>query len=79
MKIICHEREHKRAEIIAEDLIFHGADEAVMLVGELYYQGYDVIIWHQNNLPADFLIFLREWQEKSFKIFQLPNQAGYCR
>ena len=54
MKIICHEREHKRAEIIAEDLIFHGADEAVMLVGELYYQGYDVIIWHQNHLPADF-------------------------
>ena len=54
MKIICHEQEQKKAEIISEELIFQGADEAVMLVGELYYQGYDVIIWHQNNLPTSF-------------------------
>ena len=54
MKIICHEQEQKKAEIISEELIFQGADEAVMLVGDL--------------LPS--LIYLLEWREKFCKNFR---------
>lgn len=54
MKIIVHGKENKTVELFADGLIFNSIEEATQLIGELYYQGYDNIIWHQSHLPETF-------------------------
>lgn len=44
----------KIAEIISDDIIINSSDDALDLLGNLYYQGYDKIIIYENNLSADF-------------------------
>ena len=53
MDIIMHEiRNAKIAEIIADELVIRTPDDALNLLGNLYYQGYDKIILHGKNPPS---------------------------
>ncbi|MBF6628429.1 MAG: DUF4180 domain-containing protein [Proteiniphilum sp.] len=55
MDIIMHEiRNAKIAEIIADELVIRTPDDALNLLGNLYYQGYDKIILHGKNIIPDF-------------------------
>lgn len=42
------------AEIISDDIVFHNAEEALDLIGNVYYQGFNFIIIHKKNLATDF-------------------------
>src|SRR5690554_4558058 len=42
------------AEIISEEIIIHNVDDAMNLLGYVYFQGFDKMIIHQRNLTADF-------------------------
>jgi len=49
-----HVKDLKAAEIITDEVIFKTADEALDITGNLYYQGYDKIIIHVQNLSPEF-------------------------
>lgn len=42
------------AEIVSDEIIIHNAEEALDLIGNTYYQGFDFMIIHQKNLPIEF-------------------------
>lgn len=42
------------AEIVSDNIVIHNGEEALDLIGNIYYQGFDFIIIHQKNLIADF-------------------------
>lgn len=42
------------AEILADGLIIHSAEDGLDLLGNIYYQGFDKVILHQSNLTPDF-------------------------
>jgi hypothetical protein len=44
----------RAAEVITDGIIINSADEALDLLGNLYYQGFDKIIIHEQNISADF-------------------------
>lgn len=44
----------KVAELISNGLIIQNADDALDLMGNLYYQGFDKIIMHRKNITPDF-------------------------
>ncbi|PRD56277.1 DUF4180 domain-containing protein [Sphingobacterium gobiense] len=44
----------KIAEIIADEIIIQNAEDALDLMGNVYYQGFDKMIIHQKNIIPDF-------------------------
>jgi hypothetical protein len=44
----------KIAEVISEDILINSVDDAVNLLGNLYYQGFDKIIIQEKNLTLKF-------------------------
>ncbi len=42
------------AEVISEELIIQNTADALDLMGNIYYQGFDKIILHQKNISPDF-------------------------
>ena len=42
------------AEIISNEIIVGNAEEALDLLGNTYYQGFDKMIIHQENITPDF-------------------------
>ena len=55
MQIKTHEHnKQKIAEIIAEEVVVNSIDDALELIGNLYYEGYEKIIISENNITADF-------------------------
>ncbi|MBD1434392.1 DUF4180 domain-containing protein [Sphingobacterium sp. DN00404] len=42
------------AEIISDDIIIRNAEDALDLMGNVYYQGFDKMIIHQKNMTSDF-------------------------
>jgi hypothetical protein len=55
MEVKSHQRNHIQiAEIIADTIIIHGAEDGLDLLGNLYYQGFDKIILHEKHLTPDF-------------------------
>jgi hypothetical protein len=55
MKVETHQiNDIKLAEVISEDIVINSVDDAVNLLGNLYYQGFDKIIIHEKNLTPDF-------------------------
>ena len=42
------------AEVISDNIIIHHADEALDLMGNIYYQGFDRMIIHEKNLTPEF-------------------------
>jgi|SRR5690554_2036521 len=55
MKIRTHAiNERNAAEIITDEIIVHSAEDALDLLGNLYYQGFDKIILHEQHLSPEF-------------------------
>jgi len=44
----------KIAEVISEEIIIRNTEDALDLMGNIYYQGFDKIIIHQKDITADF-------------------------
>ena len=42
------------AEVISDVTILDNAEEALDLMGNLYYQGYDKVIFHAKNITPEF-------------------------
>lgn len=42
------------AEVITDEIIISTADDALDLLGNLYYQGFDKIIIHEQNISPEF-------------------------
>ncbi|MBD1425295.1 DUF4180 domain-containing protein [Sphingobacterium arenae] len=42
------------AEIIADEIFIQNAEDALDLMGNVYYQGFDKMIIHQKNITSDF-------------------------
>ncbi len=55
MKIKTHQIEDfKIAEIASDERIINSTADGLDLLGNLYYQGFDGIILHENNITPDF-------------------------
>ena len=55
MEIVQHKIQNKNiAEIISDEIIINTAEDALDLLGNMYYQGYEVILIYEKNLCADF-------------------------
>lgn len=55
MKIQTHQiNDTKIAEVISEDQIIIKSEDALDLLGNLYYQGFDKILIHEKNITPDF-------------------------
>lgn len=46
--------EIKIAEVLEDGVIVHDAEDALDLMGNLYYQGFDSMILHQKNITEAF-------------------------
>ncbi|RZL46238.1 MAG: DUF4180 domain-containing protein [Pedobacter sp.] len=44
----------KIAEVTAEEIIIKNAEDALDLLGNLYYQDFDKIIIHEKNITSEF-------------------------
>jgi hypothetical protein len=42
------------AELVSEEVIINTTDDGLDLMGNLYYQGFDKILIHEENLTPDF-------------------------
>ena len=55
MKIETHQlNDTKIAEVISTDVVIRTVEDGVDLVGNLYYQDYDKVVIHQENITPDF-------------------------
>ena len=55
MNIEVHQAENKKfAELRASDIVIHSTEEAMNLMGDLYYQGYDGLILHEEQITSAF-------------------------
>lgn len=55
MKIKTHTINNKEvAEIISDEIIISNLDEALDLIGNIYYQGFDRLILHEKNITPEF-------------------------
>lgn len=55
MNIQSHEiNETEIAEIISDNVIIKNAEDALDLLGDVYYQGFDKVVIHQKNMTAGF-------------------------
>ena len=46
--------EEKIAEVVSEEIIIHSVEDALDLVGNIYYQGFDKLVISEKNLTPDF-------------------------
>lgn len=44
----------KIAEVIAEEVVIQNTEDALDLMGNIYYQGFDKMIIHQKDITAEF-------------------------
>ena len=55
MEIIEHKiKNMKVAELQSQDKILNNLDDAMQVIGDMYYQGYDAIILHASSITPDF-------------------------
>ena len=55
MQIILHKiNEIEIAELTADEIIIGNADDALDLLGNVYYQGFETMIVYQKNITPDF-------------------------
>lgn len=55
MEIVTHNVNGSRiAELVSEELIINNNEDGLDLLGNLYYQGFDKILIHEENLTPDF-------------------------
>ena len=46
--------DRKIAEIISDDIVLQSVEDAVDLIGNMSYQGFDKLIIHEENMISDF-------------------------
>lgn len=44
----------KAVEIISDELVVNTIDDGIDLIGNVYYQGFEILIIHQKNITPDF-------------------------
>ena len=55
MEIKIHTIDNRKiAEIISDDIVLQTVEEAVDLIGNMSYQGFDKLIIHEENMISDF-------------------------
>lgn len=55
MQIKTHKTDNARiAEIISDKILIHTDQDGLDLVGNVYYNGFDKLILHKNNLAVQF-------------------------
>lgn len=55
MKIVTHAIDDIRiAEVVSADRVIHGVEEGIDLLGNIYYQDFDRVILHEQNITPDF-------------------------
>ena len=53
----------KIAEVISNEIIIKSAEDGLDLLGNLYYQGFDSIIIHEQNITPIFFRF-KKWTSR---------------
>ena len=48
--------DRKIAEIISDDIVLQTVEDAVDLIGNMSYQGFDKLIIHEENMISDFFV-----------------------
>lgn len=46
--------EEKVAEIVSDEIIINSVEDALELVGNIYYQGFEKLVISEKNLTSDF-------------------------
>lgn len=70
MKIETHVINNTRiAEVISDEIIINTPEDALDILGNLYYQDFDKIILYERNITSDFSILKTGWQDKYYKSF----------
>ena len=55
MNLAVHQAENKKiAEIQASDIVIHSTEDALNLMGDLYYQSYDGLILYEEQITPVF-------------------------
>lgn len=55
MNIIAHTiNTSEIAEVISDQIIIHSTEDALDVMGNIYYQGFDKIILHQKDITPEF-------------------------
>lgn len=55
MKIVTHTSHHRTvAEITGEEIYLQQIEDAIDLIGNIYYQGYDHVVLHAGNITPVF-------------------------
>ncbi|WP_244554594.1 DUF4180 domain-containing protein [Pontibacter indicus] len=55
MKIVTHTIDDIRiAEVVSADRVIHGVEDGIDLLGNIYYQDFDRVILHEQNITPDF-------------------------
>jgi hypothetical protein len=55
VKIVTHQINNiVIAEVISDQPIITNADEGIDLLGNLYYQGFDRLVWYEQNIAPSF-------------------------
>lgn len=68
MNIEVHQVENRKiAEIQASGTVIHSTEDALNLMGDLYYQGYDGLILHEEQITPAFFDLKRKWLVRSSK------------
>lgn len=49
-----HQKGRQVAEVVSDNILIQSAEDALDLMGNLYYQGFDKIILYQENLSVEF-------------------------
>ncbi|WP_339717873.1 DUF4180 domain-containing protein [Cyclobacterium amurskyense] len=65
------------AEIISEEIKIHNTEDALDLLGNLYYQGYDKMIVHEENITPAFFDLKTKLAGDILQKFTQYNMALY--
>ena len=59
MKIEAHHLNNSKiAEVISDSIEINNIDDGIDLLGNLYYQGFESIVLHEQNITPDFVLKL---------------------
>jgi hypothetical protein len=55
MKVEAHHLNNSKiAEVISDTIVINNIDDGIDLMGNLYYQGFESIVIHEENISPDF-------------------------
>ena len=82
-----HQEEKQVAEIVSDEIIIRSAEEALDLMGNLYYQGFDKIILYRDNLSPEFFDLengmageiLQKFSNYRMQLAVVGDFSGYTR